>query len=201
MNNTTRRELLIVASLGGVAATAGMVEASARGTALSDLNAKRQFHTKWLSDSMEAYGGVDVLSRTGMEKSIALLKQYKAIDDAEESILGQLVSSLFDVENLDTLLSNVQDIINAGASRLSETVESIAAVIQSSVEYAADKLSDIDYAIVRTAIAHDVQGALLGVAAGASLHSSLAAIGAILGGVSGSVIGYDKAIRSDKSGN
>lgn len=202
-NTTTRRELLLVASLGGVAATAGMVEATAQESASIGLGAKRDFHTDWLVASANAHDGAPVLSRDGMNKSLALLEnKYRIVSEAEARTLGDLISLLFEDDNLDQLVGDVHGIIEEGASILGETAESIAAVIQSSVEYAGQRLTSVDYSIAQNAIAHDVQGALQGAAAGAVLGSMVpalglstgagAAIGALIGGAASSVIGYSE---------
>lgn len=200
-NTTTRRELLIAASLGGVAATASMVEASAQEGASIGLDAKRDFHTDWLVESINAHDGVVVLSRDGMNRTLTWLVERRILNEVEARTLRDLVSSLFDDDNMDQLVGDVRGIVEEGASMLGETAESIAAVMQSSVEYAADRLGSIDYPIIRTAIAHDVQGALQGAAAGTFLASALplglsapagAVIGALIGGAAGSVIGYSE---------
>ena len=202
MQHYTRRELLLVASLGGVAATAGMVGASAQESTSIGLDAKRDFHTDWLVDSLNAHDGVVVLSRDGMSRSLALLVERGVVNEDEASTLGDLVSSLFDDDNLDDLVGDVRRIVGEGASILGESAESIAAVTQSSAEYAVQRLASVDYSIVRTAIAHDVQGALQGAGAGAFLGSVVpglglsaaagAAIGALIGGAASSVIGYSE---------
>ena len=201
-NTTTRRELLLVASLGGVVATVGMTGASAQESSSFGLNAKRDFHTDRLVDSSNTHDGVAVLSRDGMNGSLALLVDRRIVNRDEASTLRELVSSLFEDDNLDQLVGDVHRIVDEGASILGEAAESIAAVTQSSAEYAAARLTDVDYSIVRTAIAHDVQGALQGAAAGAVLGSTVpvlglsaaagAAIGALIGGAASSVIGYSE---------
>lgn len=176
-NTATRRELLLVASLGGVAAAAGVVEVSAQESASIGLEAKRDFHTDWLVDSVNAHDGVPVLSRDGMNRSLALLENDRIVNEAEARTLGDLISSLFEDDNLDQLVGDVRRIIEEGVSILGETAESIAAVTQSSVEYAGQRLTSVDYSIAQKAIAHDVQGALQGAAAGAVLGSMVPALG------------------------
>ena len=201
-NTTTRRELLLVASLGGVAAIAGMTGASAQDSTPFGLDAKRTFHTHQLVDSLNAHDGIGALSRDGVNRSLARLVDRGIINRVEANSLTQLVSSLFENNNLDQLVEDVQRIVDKSVTILGETAESIAAVMQSSIEVAVQRLNDVDYQIVQTAIAHDVKGALEGATAGAVLGSTIpalglsatagAAIGAILGGTASSIIGYSE---------
>ena len=197
-NITTRRELLLVASLGGVAAAAGIMGASAQES--FRLDAKRDFHTRILLDSLNAHDNLAALSRDGMNRSLNRLVSQGIVNEAESNSLGVIVSSLFDDDNLDQLYGHVSSIIQGGANILSDAAESIAAVAQSSVEVALQRLNDVDYQIAQTAIAHDIKGALEGAVSGAALASLVpapgfsttvgAAAGALIGAGTSSFIGY-----------
>lgn len=65
-NIATRRESLLVASLGGVAAAAGAISATAQDNNSLGLDAKRSFHTAQLVDRVNANNSVAALSRDGM---------------------------------------------------------------------------------------------------------------------------------------
>ena len=199
-NVTTRRELLLVASLGGVAATAGIMGASAQES--FRLDAKRDFHTRFLLNSLNAHDNLAALSRDGMNRSLSRLVNQKIVNRAESDSLGGIISSLFYDDNLDQLSGHVSSIIQDGAEILGDTAESIAAVAQSSIDVAWQRLNNVDYQIAQTAIAHDIKGALEGAVSGAALASLVpafglstavgAAVGALIGGGASSVIGYSK---------
>ncbi len=199
-NVSSRRELLLVASLGGVAATVGAIRASAQGNISLGLKDKRDFHTAQLVDRINSHNGVAALSRDGMKQSLALLVDRGIVNKVEAEILNDIVSKLFEDDDVNALLNDVYGVISNGASLLGEAAESIAAVAHSSVKNAAELLPGIDYPVVQTAIAHDLKGALEGAAAGAVLGSTVPAFGlstaagamfgALVGGTASSVIGY-----------
>ena len=188
MNNpTTRRNLLIAASLGG-AAVAASIAPYARGQTARGPSETRELHAQqWLDRIVSTRLLVDTPSPTNMNGDIERLIGLNVLEGRRDSTaLHNLVSMLFDeYEDLQSFVDDVEQTIEQTTSSLGEMAETIIAVVPRSVDAAADVLRELDGQRALTVIAYGVQGALRGARFGL--------LGASIGGVSGLIIGYDRA--------
>lgn len=199
MTSTTRRAVMSTAALSAMVTAAAFATSPARAdqhrprqlTAVQ----KRQLHRQRLRHGAHDFSEHSPLSDAGINTALDRLVSEAVINQSDRDILGTIASHLFDTEidNLQTLLQRVRDAIR---STLGDVADTIAAIVQDSVDYAAETLSDVDYETVTVIIAHDMQGAIQGAVVGARAGARIASpvvgavIGALGGGAGASVIAY-----------
>ena len=183
-NSTTRRKLLIAASLGG-AAVAASIAPHARGQTARGPSETRELHRQWLDRIVSTRLLVDTPSLESMQRDLEDLIGREALNERDSGALGTLVSKLF--ENGD-LQSFVEEVIEETTSGLGEMAETIIAVVPRSVDAAAEVLRELDGQRALTVIAYGVLGALRGARFGLP--------GASIGGLFGLIIGYDRAVQN-----
>ena len=188
-----RRDLI----LGGVALSASAAGAASPALAQTqNLTAAqiRRIHRQRLQMARETFSQRPPLSRNGINAALDELASSRIISGTERRTLGTIVDHLFDASNIDVLRSRIA---RTDTSTLRDAAEVIAEVAKDSADYAGG--TGGDYRSLRTAIAHDVQGAIQGAATGAEVARILrvpalavfgVVIGALCGGASASVIGY-----------
>jgi len=193
MNNaTTRRSLLIAASLGGVAATSG-IAAFAEGPASLGQQERRHLHLKLLQRLIQLTGDYRQPSPKIMSDALDELRETQIITDDEARTLKGLVYQLFadEDDDLQKLLGEAEKTAMETASWIGDTAGFILESIRSGVEFAIEVFGTEsgDGTALRTVIARGVMGALLG----ARVGSGLGPWGTLAGGVAGWIIAYDDA--------
>ncbi|MDE0113171.1 MAG: hypothetical protein OXN84_12945 [Albidovulum sp.] len=99
------------------------------------------------------------MSRDGMNVNLPQSVDRQIVNQIEANTLNDFVSSIFEDENIDERLGDINGIIADSAAMLGEAAKPIVAAAHIRVETAARLLSGIDYPVVQTAIAHDLKGA------------------------------------------
>ena len=162
----------------------------------------RGLHQRWLQEAAKELGDTLALSLEGLNQSLTSLANVPDLLEGDDNdVLGRMLDALFSSANLDSLLPNVMAIYHEAVDQLGDVARAIVEIVVSSVEYAREVLTNLDYEVVTLVIAHDVRAAIEGAAYGSRLvgwaprqaRVAGVVICALAAGTAGSIIGYGDA--------
>jgi hypothetical protein len=142
-------------------------------------------HREQLDRAGDALGEKLALDRDGLE--ILLGNIVELINEADFAAIVEFLARIFDSSGIDELLERARALFSEVVEALSDLGKTIVAIIMDSIEYANNILSEIDYSMVVRVICHDISGALVGAASGATIGSIFPGIGSATGAVWGAI--------------
>ncbi len=203
MNRYTRREILGTAALSALGYAPITLSQE---NEWIDVELLQEIHRQQVISTVEALSESErtALEREGVQGSLDALWH-----EMEESDREHLFTS-YDYDNLRGLISRIfrseEDEIASAFSaefldNLGEVAKTVGALILGSVEdavrYVRNFMGDVDWGTLLHVAAHDMRGAIDGARLGYRVHRNLGiplphaiSVGALAGGISGSIIGY-----------
>jgi hypothetical protein len=130
--------------------------------------------------------GAAATSEAGMYALVDQLLAMKLISKEDAASLKQMIKDFNKDESFDAIVTAIN---NALARKHGEVATTIVRIAKSSLDWAKEKLTNLNPKKLRFVIAHDTVGALEGAAAGATLGALIAGLGAVPGAVMGAIAG------------
>lgn len=162
----------------------------------------RERHRAAVEEARTRLDGSGALSRQGLNQAVENLSDVDGlINSDDKSILEKLIDTRFCSGALgtvrDTVVGLFTDLNDRVDDRVGQVTKAVVSIACDSLDYALEQGDVDDTTEFLTPVCHDVRGALDGAALGARLVPGLAphriaaaALGALVGGASASIIGF-----------
>ncbi len=145
-----------------------------------------KLHGEALNRGKGALQGAPAASESGLYALVDELLKHKLISKDDAASLKEMIKGIHKGEGVDDIETAINKALERKAGELTTAIVRIA---KNSLDWAKERLKDINPRKLRYVIAHDTSGALEGAAAGATLGAAFAWLGVGAGAIVGAVIG------------
>lgn len=204
MNGTQsygRRQVLLGSAALGVAAMLPAVGIGQTSGTVDSLNVPATdigtYHREILFETTQLLRGQPLFTEGAFDVQIDSLVKKEIIRESDAEILKTLSRSLLSEQAFEAIEEELRALVEQLKRARNDVAAAIGSIAEDSLLYVKEFAEQLDKKKLALVIAHDVQGAITGAAAGAMLGVKIvrlgaipaAVFGALLGAASGSVIG------------
>jgi hypothetical protein len=191
VTETNRRTIIIAGASLGLGALVPSLAAQQKGKSIPLPFSARELgnvHESTVNYISENLGDEAPNTRKGLHQAVGLLKQLGFIDGDEAKLLDGLVDELYDSTDLDALREQIEAVLRTAIEKANDLTVAVVSIALSSIRYVIESVKKklVDHQRAIFVVSGDISGALLGAAGCLKLGYAFAVVGALTGAVVGS---------------